>query len=107
MRTADGFVTSIHDLVPTNYADKSWVSIINPGSNRNQESLLRIINPTDSNNAVEIRGRDDNGFAAPGGTVSLSLPPRSARTITSYELEHGGDGLSGRLGDGTGKVGSL
>ena len=103
VRTADGFVTSMHDLVPTNYADKSWVSIINPGSNRNQESLLRIINPTDSNNAVEIRGRDDNGFAAPGGVVSLSLPPRSARTITSYELEQGGDGLSGRLGNGTGK----
>ena len=103
VRTVDGFVTSVHDLVLTNYVDKSWVSITNPGSNRNQESLLRIINPTDRDNSVEIWGRDDNGFDAPGGTVSLSLPPRSARTITAYDLEQGGDGLSGRLGDGTGK----
>ena len=37
------------------------------------------------------------------GTVSLSLPPHSARTVTARDLEQGGDGLTGRLGDGSGK----
>ena len=103
VRTADGFVTSVHDLVLTDNVDSSWVSFVNPGSNRNQQSLLRIINPSDEANSIEIRGRDDAGNAAPGGTVSLSLPPRSARTITAEELEQGGDGLTGQLGDGSGK----
>ena len=56
VRTSDGFVTSVHDLAPSNDADRTWVSIVNPGSNRNQESLVRIINRTDEENGVEIWG---------------------------------------------------
>ena len=103
VRTSDGFVTSVHDLALTNDADKTWVSIVNPGSNRNQESLVRIINRTDEDNGIEIWGRDDDGSNAPGGTVSLSLPANGARTITALELEEGADGLTGQFGDGRGK----
>ncbi len=103
VRTADGFVTSVHDLVPTNAVDSSLVSFVNPGSNANQQSLLRIINPTGKANSVEISGRDDSGNRAPGGTLRLSLPPFGARTLTAQELEQGGDGLTGQLGDGSGK----
>ena len=35
--------------------------------------------------------------------MSLSLAPGAARTLTAQELEAGGLGLSGRLGDGEGK----
>ena len=102
VRTSDGFVTSVHDL-PLSNADGTWLSIVNPGSNRNQESLVRIINRDDEDNGVEIWGRDDDGSYATGGTVSLSLPANSARTISARELEQGADGLAGRLGDGRGK----
>ena len=103
VRTVDGFVTSVHDLTLSNNADKTWVPTVNPGTNRNQQSLLRLVNLTDKDSAVEIWGRDDGGSYASGGTVSLSLPPNGARTITAQELEQGADGLAGRFGDGTGK----
>ena len=103
VRTADGFVTSVHDLALSNNVDTSWLPLVNPGSNRNQESLLRLINRTDSDNAVEIWGRDDDGRWAAGGSVALSLPPGGARTITAAELEGGADGLTGGFGDGHGK----
>ena len=103
VRTADGFVTSVHDLALSNNVDKSWLPFVNPGSNRNQESLLRLINRTDSENAVEIWGRDDDGLWAAGGPVTLSLAPGGARTVTAAALEDGGYGFKGRFGDGRGK----
>ena len=39
----------------------------------------------------------------PGAGVSLSLPAGAARTLTASELEAGGGGFAGRLGDGEGK----
>ena len=102
VRTSDGFVTSVHDPALSD-ADSTWLPIVNPGSNRNQESLLRIVNRADEANGVEIWGRDDDGSYATGGTVSLSLPANGARTISAHELEHGAAGLSGRFGDGRGK----
>ena len=35
--------------------------------------------------------------------MSLTLPARTSRTVTAAELESGGDGLDGALGDGAGK----
>ena len=101
VRTSDGFVTSIHDLVARE--GLCWrAPIFNPGSNNNQKSLLRVINPGSGERRVEIAGRDDAG-EAPGTAVSLSLAGGTARTLSAAELESGGEGLSGALGDGTGK----
>ena len=105
IRTSDGFVTAMHDVAPETEAGSRRYRILffNPGANRNQVSRLRLINPGTMAARVEITGRDDAGMAAPGGTVSLTLPAGGARTLTAQALESGGEGITGNLGDGTGK----
>ena len=62
IRTTDGFLTAMHDVVPRE-GDVGKVAIFNPGSNRNQVSRLRLINPTDATADVTVRGTDDKGDA--------------------------------------------
>ena len=101
VRTADGFLTSMHDLVPE--ADgRHRVAIFNPGSNRSQESRLRLINSGAEDAEVAIRGLDDAG-AAGAGEVCILVPAGEARMVTAPELESGHEDFAGRLGDGTGK----
>ena len=102
IRTRDGFVTTMHEVVPETAAGYH-VRFFNPGRNRAQRSRLRLINPTDQDVAVTIRGIDDAGEAPPEGEVELDLPAGSARTVTAQELESGRGGLGGSFGDGTGK----
>ena len=102
IRTADGFVTAMHDVVPVS-GQQHQVPFFNPGSNTRQVSRLRIFNPGSTTAEVTITGRDDAGDDAPGGTVRLTLPARSARTLTAQALEAGGAGFNGRLGNGAGK----
>ena len=102
VRTADGFVTSLHDLVDT--AGKAHhVIFFNPASNDRQRSLLRLINPHDYGVDVLIDGRDDQGKASPNGLVRVRVPPWQAITLTAKQLESGAAGLTGSLGDGSGK----
>ncbi|MDE0421648.1 MAG: leucine-rich repeat domain-containing protein [Gammaproteobacteria bacterium] len=100
MRTNDGFLTSLHDVVPAG-TDGYDVPIFNPGRNTNQESLLRLINPGDADAVVTITGIDDQG-AASSGDASLTLASGTSRTISAADLEDGTD-LDGALGSGTGK----
>ena len=102
IRTSDGFLTSMYDQVPRTDAGYR-VAIFNPGSNTEQQSLLRLINPGDTAAMVTITGRDDSG--APGaGTVTAEVPPGAAKTFAAADLESGGAaGLDGALGDGAGK----
>ena len=99
---ADGFLTSMHDLVPTREDGVHRVAIFNPGSNRDQVSRLRLINPGDQDAEVTITGVDGNGLS-PGDDVRLTLAAGGSRTIDARELESGGNGLRGGLGDGAGK----
>ena len=126
VRTSDGFLTSMHDLVDRDTCaseeveggqitarssrpfafrpcrDERRVPFFNPASNTRQVSSLRLVNRGGSDLAVTVFGVDDEG--AERGPVSRSLPAGAARTLTSQELESGdGDGLTGALGDGTGK----
>ena len=102
IRTGDGFLTSMHDVAPGTEAGQRVVTF-NPGSNARQESRLRLINPGDEVAEVSIAGTDDKGVS-PGRAVMLSLAGGASRTLTAAELESGeGEGLSGGLGDGTGK----
>ena len=102
VRTPDGFLTAMHDTAPQGYEGYVVVTY-NPGSNRNQESLLRIVNPGGESVSVVVRGTDDAG-AFPGGEVSLEIPAGESRTYTAAELESGSvAGLEGALGDGEGK----
>ena len=109
IRTADGFVTSIHEVVRERGSLRYHVPFINPGSNQSQRSSLRLVNPADTEVEVEIVGLDDRGERPSGADVRLTLPAGSACTIGAQELETGEvrgqcrNGFNGNLGDGTGK----
>ena len=100
-RTADGFLTSLHDLAPVAEDGSHRVVFFNPGRNTGQVSKLRLINDGDEAATATVTGIDDRGNGS--GTVEITVPAGSALTFTSAELEAGGDGLAGRLGDGSGK----
>ena len=99
-RTSDGFLTSMHDFVRRRGDGTYAVPFFNPGRNTDQMSRLRIVNSGDENASVTIRGIDDAGQTT--GTVRLTVPKGTARTLSSQELEAGGDDFPG-MGTGTGK----
>ena len=99
----DGFYTSLHDVAPSADDGSLWIPFFNPGSNRRQASRLRLVNWGETEAEVTINGVDDAG-ESPGEAVRVTMPARSARDYMSWELETGtSDGMSGALGDGTGK----
>ena len=101
IRTRDGFLTAMHDVAPVSNT-RHRVAIFNPGSNTAQVSRLRLVNEGDTAAEVTITGIDDRGLS-PGYDVQLTLPAGTARTLTAQELESGGEGFVGALGDGAGK----
>ena len=107
LRTDDGFVTSMHDVVP-HTGNGHHVVIFNPGRNVNQVSRLRIINRGLEAAEVSIEGVDDSG-ESPGTTARFAVPARGARMVSARELEsedaRGEElrDLAGALGVGTGK----
>ena len=113
IRTPDGFVTSMHDVVQpeidpetSSLSDDSiryHVRFLNPGSNNQQQSQLRLVNPSGTEVIVTIDGLDDGGASPPGGDVQVTLPAHAARTITAQQLEQGDTGFEGSFGDGVNK----
>ena len=101
IRTQDGFLTSIHEVVPRTEAGHR-VAIFNPGRNPNQVSVLRVMNPGDERAEVSIEGIDGKGEST-GEAVRLTVPAGASRTLSARELESGGAGFTGSLGTGTGK----
>ena len=101
VRTRDGFLTGMHDIVPSNQ-DGYLVPVFNPASNRNQSSRLRVVNVASRPADVSITGIDDDG-ESPGDVVKVSIPSGAARLLTAAQLENGDSGLQGALGDGKGK----
>ena len=101
VRTRDGFLTAMHDVVAPSEAGHRVV-LFNPGRNVAQASRLRIVNPGVQAAEVRIEGIDDAG-AASGGAVEVTVPAQGARTLTARALESGGPELVGALGAGTGR----
>ena len=102
VRTADGLLAGMQDLVPLTSVGYS-VPIFNPGRNTNQVSWLRLTNTNDQTASVRIRGIDDNGIS-PGSEVSFRIAPGQSRLFSASALESGsGSGVDGALGIGTGK----
>ena len=100
VRTRDGFVTAMHDIAPKVDEDRELL-FFNPGSNHRQKSVLRLLNDGDEAETVRITGIDDAGSE---GVVTVDLPAGESVRFTAAELEDGAaPGLSGALGDGTGK----
>lgn len=104
IRTPDGFLTTIHDTVAGDGLI-TQVPTFNPAANFNQVSILRLINPNSVAVSVAINGRDDEGLPAPNGALTLVLPAGAARDLSATDIENGNTalGLSGGIGDGTGK----
>ncbi len=103
LRTHDGFLAAMHDLVPEQEGTHRVVTF-NPGSNVEQASRLRLINPGEQAATVTVRGTDDLGQGGES-VVEVSVPAMASRTLTAQQLEsgHGAGILSGQLGDGDGK----
>lgn len=102
VRTDDGFITRMDDVEEKleGAGNRYIVHFANPGRNRNQRSYLRLINTGSASSRITIRAHDDEGVQR--GPVSLSLPAGQVRHVTASDLETG-QGLSGRLGTGSGK----
>ena len=100
LRTDDGFLTAVHDLVP-HTAQGYRVAMFGPGSNASHVSRLRLANLGAEPAHVRIRGIDDHS-RSPGGVVRLEVPPGGARTLTAHALESG-EGVDGALGNGEGR----
>ena len=103
IRTKNGFLTGLTDVVPVQ-AGSNIVYFANPGSASEQQTFLRIVNNSSSAGTVVINAIDNLGNAALG-TVSFDLVANSSKQMTSKDLENGNaaKGLTGKLGDGTGK----
>ena len=80
-RTADGFVTSLHDTAPRDEDGSLWVPFFNPGSNRTQASRLRLVNWGETAADVAIAGTDDAGNS-PGEAVRVTC--RRGRRGTTW-----------------------
>ena len=108
VRAADGTLSAMHDTVRGEAGDESGVysyevPVFNPSTDMTQASRLRLINPGDTAAEVSIGALDDNGAAATGGDVTLTLPGSGARTLAAQQLEAGDTDLTGALGAGIGK----
>lgn len=89
----DGFLTAMMDTVPR-IGNRHHVPVFNPGSNVDQVSRLRLVNAEDEPVEVAVVGIDDDGAES---NARLTVPVRSALTVTAAELEANG------LGNGSGK----
>ena len=101
VRTTDGFLTAMHDVLSRSGDGRLVAQTFNPGGNMNQVSKLRLVNTGADDESVSIEGVDDQGNVA--GPVTLTLPAGQSRTLSAFDLENGARGLTGTLGDGAGK----
>ena len=97
---ADGFVTSLHQVAPA--ADgAARVAAFHPASDDGPRGLLRLANDGEEPAMATINGVDDAGVEA--GPLTVMVPAGEALTLTAAQLEAGGEGLEGALGDGEGQ----
>jgi len=101
LRTTEGFMTKIGDLVANTNQTSHIVPIFNPASNVNQVSILRVTNLSNSLNDVSIIGIDDNGDIS--STASITLAANKSIMLTAQDIENGTQGLSNGIGNGAGK----
>jgi len=103
IRTPDGFLTSLNDVVPRSGND-NIVYFANPASNTNQQTFLRIVNLSNTDGSITITGIDDRGMTSAGSIVFV-LNANESKQLTAQDLENGNfsKGLIGNLDDGSGK----
>ena len=103
VRTPGGFLTSMHHVITEQEGGLYHrVAFFNPGSNNNQVSVLYMINLAEQDAAVSVSGMDGAGNA-PGTDVTFTVPAGKTKRATAQQFEAGAEGLTGALGDGSGK----
>ena len=70
-RNVDGFVNDLHDTAPSSNNIKHDVLFMNPGTNENQKSRIRLINLSNDENQFTIVGYDDEGAFGDGYIISF------------------------------------
>ena len=88
VRTDDGFVTSLHDVVVADHNGSHRVVFFNPGSNHRQVSKLRVVNLGSETATVKVRGLDDKGVES-ADTAVFEVPAGGARSLSAHDLESG------------------
>ena len=101
VRNPGGAFASIHETVHQVTPGYNVVALVNAVGSADGDGMLRLTNPTRGNAHVRIEGMDDTN-ARPGSAVELTLGPRGSTMVSASELEQGGTGLMGALGDGEG-----
>ena len=101
VRNPGGALASIHEVVHQVTPGYNVAALLVAADSADGDGMLRLTNPTRGNAHVRIIGKDDTG-ASPGSAVELTLGPRGSTMVHASELEQGGMGLMGALGDGEG-----
>ena len=83
----DGFLASVHDLVPRTDSGHR-VTAFSPASSSAPASRLRIVNPGDQPAQVRIEAIDERGESV-GPAIHRGIPAGGARTVTTRELASG------------------
>ncbi|MCY4598619.1 MAG: DUF5719 family protein [Acidobacteria bacterium] len=101
VRTQDGFLTSAHrGAAPADR--RHYLPRFNSAGETGSTNRLRLVNPSQDPAQVTILGWDDEGVAASGGAVGLTIPAGTSRSVGPAALEEGAEGLSGQFGQGEG-----
>ena len=78
------------------------VPFLNPASNTNQVSRLRLINTSSASNDFTITAIDDAGVAGQE-PVRITIAPMASVELSSIDLEQGASNTTGSFGDRAGK----
>ena len=99
-RMADGFLSNLNALAPR-IGEVAEVAYFAPANGPAQGGRLRLVNWGDADVEATVRGVDASG-APSAGAMRATVPANGARTVTAAQLESGGAGLVGALGNGAG-----
>lgn len=104
IRTPDGFLTDVSELVPRKATGIHEVYLANSVDNQTQQSFIRVSNRTDASGTVTVTAVDDDGLPAPGGEITFTLAANASSNFNSldFSLGNASKGLSGAFGSGVG-----
>lgn len=110
VRSSSGFVTAMSRTAAAwqRESNNQWLAVLpffNPGANKSQSSMLRLINPTGQPRAVRVDAWDNIGDRG-RSTVRCTLPTYGVISLKVAALEAGPnhpDCTTDGWGDGTGK----
>lgn len=104
LRSDTGLVSNLSSVAPQLPDGRYFVAYARGATGSGAQSMLRITNQTGQSGNVVVSGIDDQGGAAPGGTVRIPIGARKSTLVSVDDLESGNSekGYKGALGDGQG-----